>query len=138
LLHVIVFDSTRDLICMFLPALVLDSSKPANIMCKSDANIEDLHDLRKAPDIKCRLGDFSSGWDPYTARHLYTKGPSPGEQTGEYVEKGMRTYLMLYTLDLTLNLYPPIAGATHRRVCSSRILHRTKLGRVRQEQASVI
>ncbi|OEU14927.1 hypothetical protein FRACYDRAFT_188334, partial [Fragilariopsis cylindrus CCMP1102] len=34
--------------------------------------------------MHCRLGDFSSGWDQYTNEHLYTKGPTPGEQTNEY------------------------------------------------------
>eukprot|EP00536_Pseudo-nitzschia_multiseries_P013370 jgi/Psemu1/138608/gw1.568.4.1 len=34
--------------------------------------------------MQCRLGDFSSGWDRYTSENLYTKGPTPGEQTDEY------------------------------------------------------
>eukprot|EP00934_Nitzschia_sp_Nitz4_P001304 Nitzschia sp. Nitz4//scaffold59_size112058//28223//29941//NITZ4_004103-RA/size112058-exonerate_protein2genome-gene-0.67-mRNA-1//1//CDS//3329555105//1304//frame0 len=34
--------------------------------------------------MTCRLGDFSSGWDDTTNQLLYTKGPSPGEQTDEY------------------------------------------------------
>lgn len=69
-------------------------------MCKSDVNIDDLHELRKTPDFNCRLGDFSSGWDPYTAGHLYTKGPSPGEQTGEQVKKRVGV-LLLCTLDFS-------------------------------------
>lgn len=53
-------------------------------MCKIDQPLTDLFALTKVPHIHCRLGDFSSGWDGYTDRHLYTKGPSPGEQTDEY------------------------------------------------------
>jgi serine/threonine protein kinase len=58
--------------------------KPSNIMCDGDTSLKDLFALDKMPTIKCRLGDFSSGWDHYTAEHLYTKGPSPWEQTDEY------------------------------------------------------
>ena len=41
-------------------------------------------DSSSLPNMHCRLGDFSSGWDQYTNEHLYTKGPTPGEQTNEY------------------------------------------------------
>jgi hypothetical protein len=71
--------------------------KPSNVMCKSDVPIDDyIHsfveesddddddDSSSLPKMHCRLGDFSSGWDRYTNEHLYTKGPTPGEQTDEY------------------------------------------------------
>jgi serine/threonine protein kinase len=58
--------------------------KPSNIMCNGDTLLKDLFAIDKIPIIECRLGDFSSGWDHYTAEHLYTKGPSPWEQTDEY------------------------------------------------------
>jgi serine/threonine protein kinase len=63
-------------------------------MCTTDVPLVDLRDLKKAPDLHCRLGDFSSGWDPYTADHLYTKGPSPGEQTGEQATKRLLGMLL--------------------------------------------
>jgi serine/threonine protein phosphatase PrpC len=53
-------------------------------MCNSDVALEDLFEMEELPLINCRLGDFSSGWDQYTNENLYTKGPSPGEQTNEY------------------------------------------------------
>ena len=58
--------------------------KPSNVMCTSDIAIDNLYTLRRFPNIQCRLGDFSSGWDKYSDEHLYTKGPSPAEQTDEY------------------------------------------------------
>ena len=77
--------------------------KPSNVMCKSNVPIDDyIHsyeefefdddddddnnddDSSSLPNMHCRLGDFSSGWDQYTNEHLYTKGPTPGEQTNEY------------------------------------------------------
>mmetsp|Transcript_11737 Transcript_11737/g.24841 ORF Transcript_11737/g.24841 Transcript_11737/m.24841 type:complete len:659 (+) Transcript_11737:546-2522(+) len=54
-------------------------------MCKSDQPLsEKLFETEILPNIHCRLGDFSSGWDRYTSDNLYTKGPTPGEQTDEY------------------------------------------------------
>jgi serine/threonine protein phosphatase PrpC len=60
--------------------------KPSNVMCTSDIELDDMYTttLEKLPNIHCRLGDFSSGWDQYTSENLYTKGPSPAEQTDEY------------------------------------------------------
>lgn len=58
--------------------------KPSNVMCVSDEPLDDLYLLADLPNIHCRLGDFSSGWDAYTNKNLYTKGPSPAEQTDEY------------------------------------------------------
>ena len=58
--------------------------KPSNVMCNSDVPLNDLYVLEELPDIHCVLGDFSSAWDEYSNESLYTKGPSPGEQTDEY------------------------------------------------------
>lgn len=59
--------------------------KPSNVMCKSDVPLSDnLLESENLPNMHCRLGDFSSGWDRYTSDNLYTKGPTPGEQTDEY------------------------------------------------------
>ncbi|MGK3745637.1 MAG: serine/threonine protein kinase, partial [Bacillariaceae sp.] len=65
--------------------------KPSNVMCKSDRPLDDIDDYIHSfdsdsplPKMHCRLGDFSSGWDLYTNEHLYTKGPTSGEQTNEY------------------------------------------------------
>jgi len=49
--------------------------KPSNIMC--DISHGFAH-------ILCRLGDFSSAYDDYSAEYLYLKGPSRSEQTDEY------------------------------------------------------
>jgi len=46
--------------------------KPSNIMCKMSDR------------INCILGDFSSGYNDYVTRNLYTNGPSSSEQTIEY------------------------------------------------------
>jgi len=58
--------------------------KPSNVMCISDEPLDDLYALSSLPNIRCRLGDFSSGWNDYTNCNLYTNGPSPAEQTDEY------------------------------------------------------
>ncbi|VEU44307.1 unnamed protein product [Pseudo-nitzschia multistriata] len=62
--------------------------KPSNVMCKSDKPLSDLFKASSSDslllNIDCRLGDFSSGWDRYTSEKLFTKGPTPGEQTDEY------------------------------------------------------
>lgn len=49
--------------------------KPSNIMC--DVSQGFAH-------ILCRLGDFSSAYDDYSAEYLYSQGPSRSEQTDEY------------------------------------------------------
>jgi len=49
--------------------------KPSNIMCKMSDRIKDL---------RCIVGDFSSGYNDYVRRNLYTNGPSSFEQTIEY------------------------------------------------------
>lgn len=48
--------------------------KPSNIMCKH----------ADFSDINCVLGDLSSGYDGFTSKHLYSRGPSMGEQTDGY------------------------------------------------------
>jgi hypothetical protein len=60
--------------------------KPSNVMCQSEQPLstEELFESETLSNIVCKLGDFSSGWDRYTSEHLYTKGPTPGEQTDEY------------------------------------------------------
>ena len=58
--------------------------KPANVMCKSDQDLRNIQLLEAYPTLTCVLGDFSSGWNNFTAEHLYTNGASPAEQTDEY------------------------------------------------------
>ena len=61
--------------------------KPSNVMCQADESVslEEIFESEKyLSSIVCKLGDFSSGWDRYTSEHLYSKGPTPGEQTDEY------------------------------------------------------
>eukprot|EP00554_Chaetoceros_debilis_P010934 CAMPEP_0194109230 /NCGR_PEP_ID=MMETSP0150-20130528/8761_1 /TAXON_ID=122233 /ORGANISM="Chaetoceros debilis, Strain MM31A-1" /LENGTH=1291 /DNA_ID=CAMNT_0038798141 /DNA_START=50 /DNA_END=3925 /DNA_ORIENTATION=+ len=49
--------------------------KPSNVMCKADSAITYMN---------CVLGDFSSGYDEFSAERLYSRGPSAHEQTDEY------------------------------------------------------
>jgi serine/threonine protein phosphatase PrpC len=58
--------------------------KPSNVMCKSDQDLRNIQILEVYPTLECVLGDFSSGWNNFTAEHLYTNGASPAEQTDEY------------------------------------------------------
>jgi serine/threonine protein kinase len=59
--------------------------KPSNIICKSNIALEKLQSiLLEAPLVNCVLGDFSSAYDDFTRRSLYTRGPSGLEQTNEY------------------------------------------------------
>ncbi|KAL3932438.1 MAG: hypothetical protein SGBAC_010848, partial [Bacillariaceae sp.] len=60
--------------------------KPSNVMCSTDTSPSyDWNGVPQLSNIECRLGDFSSAWDEnYIAANLYTKGPSPAEQTDEY------------------------------------------------------
>jgi serine/threonine protein kinase len=58
--------------------------KPSNVMCKSDQDLLNIQISEAHPTLKCVLGDFSSGWNNFTAEHLYTNGASPAEQTDEY------------------------------------------------------
>jgi serine/threonine protein kinase len=60
--------------------------KPSNVMCQPDEPIsfEELFESESLPNILCKLGDFSSGWDRYTSENLYSKGPTQAEQTDEY------------------------------------------------------
>lgn len=37
-----------------------------------------------APQLNCVLGDFSSAYNLFTSRNLYSRGPSRLEQTAEY------------------------------------------------------
>mmetsp|Transcript_42101 Transcript_42101/g.101542 ORF Transcript_42101/g.101542 Transcript_42101/m.101542 type:complete len:1109 (-) Transcript_42101:236-3562(-) len=60
--------------------------KPSNVMCSTkNPPSYDWNGVPQLSNIECRLGDFSSAWDnDYIATNLYTKGPSPAEQTDEY------------------------------------------------------
>lgn len=59
--------------------------KPSNIICKSNIALDQLQSMSMdAPQIQCVLGDFSSAYDDYSSRNLYTRGPSRLEQTNEY------------------------------------------------------
>jgi serine/threonine protein kinase len=59
--------------------------KPSNIICKSNIALEEIQSLlMEAPLLNCVLGDFSSAYDDFTKRNLYTRGASGLEQTDEY------------------------------------------------------
>ena len=60
--------------------------KPSNIMCKlvDEAPSTLKQQKNEHADIFCRLGDFSSAWDRYGTRTLYTFGPTAAEQTDDY------------------------------------------------------
>jgi len=58
--------------------------KPSNIICKTTPANEDGFTPEAVESINCLLGDFSSAWDEFTSRNLYTNGPSSNEQTDEY------------------------------------------------------
>lgn len=54
-------------------------------MCKSNIDAERLQFLETgAPEVHCVLGDFSSAFNDFTSRNLYTRGPSRLEQTDDY------------------------------------------------------
>lgn len=59
-------------------------------MCHSNLDVEQLQSSLAwtgnavPPRIRCVLGDFSSAWDEYTDRNLYSRGPSRLEHTSEY------------------------------------------------------
>lgn len=56
-------------------------------MCETNLDLERLQSLggEGAPhDVHCVLGDFSSAFNDFTGRNLYTRGPSRLEQTDEY------------------------------------------------------
>lgn len=54
-------------------------------MCKSNLDLEKLQSLDVgSPKVHCVLGDFSSAYNMFTSRNLYTRGPSRLEQTDEY------------------------------------------------------
>jgi serine/threonine protein phosphatase PrpC/serine/threonine protein kinase len=59
--------------------------KPSNVMCTTsfDPAKADITQLDPT-EVSCLLGDFSSVWDSFTERNLYSKGPSVNEQTLEY------------------------------------------------------
>ncbi|KAG7346445.1 serine/threonine protein kinase [Nitzschia inconspicua] len=84
ILRVLLYEILSAAAILHQKGIVHRDIKPSNIMCKGDQVMSDLLISDKMPTIDCRLGDFSSGWDHYTANHLYTKGPSPWEQTDEY------------------------------------------------------
>lgn len=58
--------------------------KPSNVMCT--AGFDSAADISQLDpsEVTCVLGDFSSVWDSFTDRNLYSKGPSVNEQTPEY------------------------------------------------------
>lgn len=60
--------------------------KPSNIICQSNIALDQLQSISMdtTPQIHCVLGDFSSAFDDYTSRNVYTRGPSGLEQTDEY------------------------------------------------------
>lgn len=58
--------------------------KPSNIMCRTAPPTNDGIIPRKIESVRCLLGDFSSAWDNFSSRNLYTNGPSSKEQTDEY------------------------------------------------------
>jgi hypothetical protein len=58
--------------------------KPSNIMCTTTPPTKDGIIPRKIESVRCLLGDFSSAWDDFSHRNLYTNGPSSKEQTDEY------------------------------------------------------
>jgi len=54
-------------------------------MCKSNIDLESIESLDVVPpQLNCVLGDFSSGYNLFTSRNLYSRGPSRFEQTDEY------------------------------------------------------
>jgi serine/threonine protein kinase len=54
-------------------------------MCKSNVDLENIQLLLAVePQINCVLGDFSSAYDDYSSKTLYTGGPSSLEHTNEY------------------------------------------------------
>ena len=53
-------------------------------MCKTSPPTEDGVIPSKIDMIQCLLGDFSSSWNDFTARNLYSNGPTAKEQTDEY------------------------------------------------------
>jgi len=61
--------------------------KPSNIMCKTGSEVSD-----RIKDLRCILGDFSSGYNDYVKRNLYTNGPSSSEQTIEYTPPEILPY----------------------------------------------
>jgi len=62
--------------------------KPSNVMCKTNLDLERLEVRGGGGDedleINCVLGDFSSAYDSYTDKNLYTHGPTIEEVTIEY------------------------------------------------------
>ncbi|KAL7547053.1 hypothetical protein ACHAWF_010370 [Thalassiosira exigua] len=58
--------------------------KPSNIMCKTTPQMRDGAIPPKIESVRCLLGDFSSAWDEFSGRNLYSNGPSSKEQTDEY------------------------------------------------------
>lgn len=67
--------------------IVVRDIKPSNILCTSIEELVMDGELGNGfdPDsFRCILGDFSSAWDTFVARNLYTRGPSRAEQTDEY------------------------------------------------------
>jgi serine/threonine protein kinase len=84
IMRVILYEILSAAAILHQKGIVHRDIKPSNIMCNGDAMLHNIFATDKMPTIECRLGDFSSGWDHYTADHLYTNGPSPWEQTDEY------------------------------------------------------
>lgn len=54
-------------------------------MCKSNVDFKTLESLEGiSPQVQCVLGDFSSAYNLFTSRNLYSRRPSRLEQTDEY------------------------------------------------------
>jgi serine/threonine protein kinase len=60
--------------------------KPANVMCETNLDLVHIQSLATVgvPQVHCVLGDFSSAFNDFASRNLYTRGPSRLEQTDEY------------------------------------------------------
>lgn len=53
-------------------------------MCQTTPSSQEGSIPDKILDVNCVLADFSSGYDDFADRNLYSNGPSAGEQTDEY------------------------------------------------------
>jgi serine/threonine protein kinase len=60
--------------------------KPSNVLCTTNIDMDHPHPLTSddSASTHCVLGDFSSGYNDFVARTMYTGGPSRKEQTDEY------------------------------------------------------
>lgn len=71
-------------------------------MCQTDIDMDQLqYNLVSTPEMNCVLGDFSSAYNEFTSRNLYTGGPSRLEQTDEYAPPEAIFGSIYKTTDLT-------------------------------------